>query len=278
MGANVRRVAQGFALTLLALALAACAPTITPVKRVVLLAPFEGAVREIGYDMVYPLRLGLADANIGQIQLLSLDSGTASADARAHAEAFAKDPTVLLALVAGTQNVQPDLLAAFDDIPVIVIGHWGAAPQENVFIMESADAASQRTSPETDLYRAAALETPLTGGEIFGLKAYAKLAEETSGVTVITSAAPPSAEFTERLLASDLYVPQPGLLATMAYDAGLLAAHVLATSHNRADVLANLQSADISGFNGQIAFDANGYLADAQIYTYAYQDGVLILK
>lgn len=258
----------------LTLLLAACAPATPPVKRIVLLAPFEGAYREIGYDMLYPMRLALADAAVTDITLLSLDDGGSVDTAAAHATALADDPTVLAALVAGAFSADSRVLAAFGDVPVIVIGDWNAAPRETAFVLAAADTQTRLTSTETDVYAAAVLDD-VTGGETFGLKAFAATAEHLDSITVMTSARSPSDEFTQRLIDSDLFVPAPGLLATLAYDAGTFVAQAVTAGATRADVRDWLRGNQIDGLNGVLRFGADGYWADAPLYDYRYVDGVL---
>src|SRR5690606_19963994 len=105
-----------------------------PVRRIALIAPFEGAYREIGYDALYPIRLALADAGLSDVVLVSVDAGSVD-DAVTRATAIASDPTVLLALVAGPVPAEPRVLAAFADLPIIVIGDWNAAPHDRVLVM-----------------------------------------------------------------------------------------------------------------------------------------------
>ena len=256
---------------------AGCAAPAPQVKRIVLFAPFESTTREIGYDALYPVKLALADEAATDIQLLSIDDGGSTDAAILRAQSLAADPTIILALVAGPIATDSRVLSALQDIPAIVIGYWSATPDESVFILASDQISSQVTALDIGLYDAAARREAI-GGEVFGLKAFAALSEDTSNITVITSAAQASAELRERLLASDLYVPEPGLLATLAYDAGALAARAAALSTDRAEVLTALRSLNMQGINGEIAFDAQGYWADAPVYEYRYTGGVLTLN
>lgn len=265
------------AMILIGIVLAGCASPSPSAKRAVLLAPFEGNLREIGYDMLYPIRLALTDAQAEDITLLSLDAGDSPAAAARKAAAFADDPTVLLALVAGAQAADPQVLTAFGDVPVIVIGDWNAVPSDRIFVLASADLHARLTSTETDIYTAAGLKDA-TGGETFGLKAFARLAGDTAKISVATSASPASADLQARLESSALFVPEAGLLATIAYDAGTLTAAVLSEATTREAVALGLQETRIEGLNGVISFGSDGYWANAPIYTYVYVGDTLRLK
>jgi hypothetical protein len=270
MGASVWR-----AISALILLTAGCAAPASQVKRTVLLAPFESTYREIGYDALYPVKLALADEALLDVQLLSVDDGGTVDNAVLRAQALAADSSVFLALVAGPIATDKAVLDALEDIPVVVIGEWAVTPEQGVFVLASQAIATQITSRSFSLYEAATLPET-TGGEVFALKSFAALSPEAENVTVVTSAIPPSSEFRERLTASDLYVPEPGLLATLAYDAGTVAARVVSQSATRAEVQAALREANIEGINGRIGFNANGYWADAPVYEYRYTGGVLM--
>jgi hypothetical protein len=262
------------AISALILLTAGCAAPAPQVKRIVLLAPFESTYREVGYDALYPVKLALAEEALPDVQLLSVDDGGTVHKAVLRAQALATDPNVTLALVAGPIAADKTVLDALNDIPVVVIGEWDVTPEQGIFVLASGAIATEVTSRESDIYDAAAI-SDATGGEIFGLKSFAALSQDLRNITVVTSAIPPSPEFRERLLASDLYVPEPGLLSTLAYDAGTLAARVVSQSATRTDVQAALGEFTFEGINGDIRFDADGYWADAPIHRYLYSGGVL---
>jgi ABC-type branched-subunit amino acid transport system substrate-binding protein len=270
MAASVR----GLILLLAALIVTGCAGGRDPL-RVALLAPFEGRYREVGYDLLYAVRLGLADApQGGALSLLAVDDGGTSDTALMRARALVRDSSVRAVLVAGYAATEPRVLEAFAGLPVIVIGGWGVSdPPEGVFVLSSADIATARTEV-TALARQA---SPLTGGEALALKQFPTLRESLEGVTVISSASPADDAFAERLMASALFVEPPGLLSTLAYDAAGLLAGVLAATPDRAAVVSALNAVSYDGINGTIQF-ADGFWQDAPVYRYAYDaNGALIL-
>jgi hypothetical protein len=92
---------------LIALLLAGCQRSVPPVVKVGLVAPFEGAQRAVGYDVIYSARLAVRQINeaggIGgyRVALVALDDSGSDEFARKTAVSLTLDPSV-----------------------VAVIGHW----------------------------------------------------------------------------------------------------------------------------------------------------------
>jgi hypothetical protein len=259
------------------LTLAACAPApapAAPLQRVALLAPFEGRYREIGYDALYPLRLALSDTG-SPLTLISVDDGGTPQTAAVQARRLAADPSILAALVIGPNATQAQVIAAFEDVPVVVIGHWGAQPAENAVILAAEKLPTLWTIEEQDVIQAAQRPSPLIGGEIIALKQYPLLRADTTQVTVTLSAMLPDSLFNNRLSESALYVPTAGALALVTYDAGGLLNAALSGTHTRADALQALRTAQYDGLNGPIRFDSAGWWANAPIQRYRYQGSTL---
>src|SRR5919108_607445 len=72
-------------LTGVAFVLTACVPVTRPVVKIGLVAPFEGRYREVGYEVIYAVRLAVREANAGggvagySVELTALDDGGDSA-------------------------------------------------------------------------------------------------------------------------------------------------------------------------------------------------------
>jgi hypothetical protein len=253
---DVRRV------VLLLLLCSACSRT-PSTARVALLAPFEGRYREIGYNALYAARLALADTP--QVELLAVDAGASVVD---RARALAADPQVVAAVVLG--YTEQEAFAAFGDAPVLVVGSWGAVPSSNtLFVLSNPDIQDALTTdPQVSITEAARLETPITGGDVLALEQFPRLRDSLDGVTILSSGSLPDADFAARYTANDPFAPEPGLLATLTYDAFEM---LLATM--RTDNLAALRDAiagtTYEGLNGAIRFE-HGYWADAPIYRYGY--------
>lgn len=272
--------AKRFALAMLMMALlAGCAAPVPERSYLALLAPFEGRYREVGYDLLYAARLALADGDYAHIALLPVDDGGTAALAEARARALALNPRVRVVMVAGRHATQPETLRAFDNLPVVVIGLWNAQPLDGVFILSSAQAADALTAPPgIGVEAAAALPTPVSGGEVFALKQFPLLRPDLTGITVVSSAQPADAAFTERYLRSGEFVQPPGLLVTLGYDAARLTADALAgDTPTRRAVRDRIRLTEYTGITGLIRFE-DGYWADAPLHRYRYTaEGTLTL-
>ncbi len=259
-------VARTAALLMLLL-LAGCG-TPASMYRIALLGPFEGRYREIGYDAYYAAKLALSDEGDQALELLALDDGGTPDSARARAVALAADPRVKAVLLTGyaaaTTDTQQALGAA---LPAIIIGQWGSTPVgDNRFMLASAD-----LPPESrEITEMARLNGDIVGGEIFGLKQFALLGGDTPHAVIVTNAALADSAFRERLLNSGLYIPEPGLLSTLSYDAARMAAAASRTS-SPADTLRNMR---YEGLNGTIHFE-NGYWSGAPLHAYRYDSDCL---
>lgn len=116
------------------LLLSGCAPRTEPITRIALLAPFEGADRDIGYEALYAARLAVTEADDIWLDLLPIDDGADQGMARARA--LAADPLVKVVLLLGDQAASPEVQAAFDDLPVLIVGDWNAQPESaNVILL-----------------------------------------------------------------------------------------------------------------------------------------------
>jgi len=252
----------------------ACAVVRTPsIVRVAVLAPFEGRYREVGYNALYAARLAFADASNPQVELLAVDDGGTEAPNRA--AALTEDPLVLAALVLGYDATTPETLRAFDAIPTLIVGDWGAQPiTDRIFILSNPQIEQQITAPPRETVTdAAQLPAPVTGGDVFALTGFAKLHESLEGVTVLSSGSLPTADFTTRYKGSDPFAPEPGLLAALTYDATIIAIHAAQTG-SRGGAVASIASSEYDGINGTIRFQ-DGYWLDAPIHSYHYVSGVL---
>jgi ABC-type branched-subunit amino acid transport system substrate-binding protein len=240
--------------------------------RIAFLAPFEGRYREVGYNAYYAIRMAFADANLN-VEFLPIDDGGSVSTAVERAQSFSLDPQIHAALVMGYAATDAETLQAFADVPLIVIGNWSTQPESaNVFILASSELDSLITSPaRIEVTDAAQLDAPIGGGEVLALAQFPILRESLEGITIVSSGSLPDDTFRERYLANGQFTPEPGLLATLAYDAASIALQAVTTSPARADVTRTLSTSSYEGINGTIHFE-NGYWAAAPIFTYVYDD------
>lgn len=258
------------AVTAAALALTACAPAAQPPRRIALLAPFEGRYREVGYDVLYALRLGLADS--GSDVIVNAIDISREADRRIYAAH--RDPTVIAWVMAGPQLAQRDVhvsLQSYVTLPVIVLGNWGAPQIPNVYLMTPPEIVIGPSVVPLDTYR---WDDEERGGDVFALREFARL-NPGADPTIVTSAALPDEELSQRIQASGLFVPQPRLHASLAYDAGLFLGGALAGAGMRTDALEAMLVYEVTGYNGTIAFD-QGRWRNAPVHRYQVAGETLV--
>jgi hypothetical protein len=254
---------------LLALVLVACDPQATaptptilaapsgPPRRIALLAPFEGRYRDIGYDALYAARLALQDAGIGNIELLPTDDGGTPRSAVDRALALANDPQVYAALAIGYAAVDGDTQIAFGEIPVLIVGDWGAQPLgQNVLILGLGNVGL----PDDSFFFDSVRQTRDDRGE----------------GDFSSSAGMPSAEFSQRYAESDPFAPPPTPLATLTYDATRILIQAVATGADRATTADAVSTIDYEGINGRIRFIAHTWINPSN-RLYRVQNGTLML-
>ncbi len=268
-------VHSGLACLLLALTLSACAlqSNTSEIRRIALLAPFEGRYREIGYDALYAARLALHDAQAAHIELLAVDDGGSAATASDRLRALQDDPLVTLVIGLGDVVAQAALSQPADQhLPLLLVGHWSASPaNEAVWVLSNSAIGEIVSTPDTRLpvTALAALTPPLICPDICALKQFTQLTADFTAFTVISSSTLPPADFIERYQQSDPFAPPPGLLATLTYDALSIAIAATQTQTTRGQISDYLNATIFNGINGEIRFAA-GYWATAPLHEYRY--------
>jgi hypothetical protein len=256
-------------LILLLIGLCGCGTQRPPeISRIVLLAPFEGRYREVGYDAYYATRLAISDSGNSSTELLAVDDGGSVDSAVERAKALVKDPLVKAVIALGYAAADEETQMASGNLPVLIVGQWGSKPaSSHIFMLASAQAAKSLTIsgviPITDT---ATLAVPLIGNEVFALKQFGQLRPNTDEIKIASSSTLPDEAFRERFLKSGLFVPEPGLLATLTYDAANIALEAM----QHTDAQKALESTSYTGINGIIRFDG-GYWVNAPVHYYCYQ-------
>jgi hypothetical protein len=192
---------------------------------IILLAPFEGRYREIGYEALYAARLALLDAD-SSLDLLPIDDGGTSDLAAQRADAFAQlENTPTAVILLGYNATSPDVQGALSPLPALIVGWWGNEAQfshvSELFpqsIVTRVDEADREPLPE--LARKPDLDLI---GDVGGLLGFARLrltsALPVETITVISSGRLPDPEFSQRYLNSAPFAPPPRLIASQVYDA-----------------------------------------------------------
>jgi ABC-type branched-subunit amino acid transport system substrate-binding protein len=263
---------------ILAITIVGCGSTKTEkLMRVALLAPFEGRYREVGYNAYYAVKLAFQDYGQADVELIAVEDGGSVESATDRARALAIDPSVKAVIALGYAATDAETQQAFGDLPVVIIGHWDTKPETaNVLMLETPQIENliQLPADARELTEIAQSDQQIIGDESLALEQFSLLSQNMEQVTIVSSGNLPDAEFTERYLNSAEFTPQPGLLATLTYDAASIILHELKSAAS-GNILNAMKAVAYAGINGDIRFQ-DGYWADAPIHYFAYDaDGKL---
>lgn len=222
------------------------------IKKIALLAPFEGQYRRIGYNALQALRLAAADAGSREIQLLAVDDGGAVASAIKRIQALNTDPAVEVILALGKAASHPTVQEV-NDRPLIIIGSWGHdRADEHTFYASHPSIAQEQL--DSDLL--------MLGGA-------ADWDGDVNEIVFVSGGSLADEAFHQRYTQGDLHTPAPNLLATVVYDVSRLAIEALTSG-------VDIAQARHEGINGTIQFVA-GYWQDAPRHSFRYEDGRLVM-
>lgn len=264
-------VAKSTFYTLLILCLAGCAIYRTEkITKIVLLAPFEGQYREIGYDALYATRLAMTDSGISDVELLAIDDGGSIETATLRMQAIMQDPSIVAVLASGTYATSAEALQAVDNLPVLILGHWNASPVHESIYMLSSPGIAWVINFEDDLHTISDNQQEIIGSEILSLRQVTSLLDDVSNIQIYSSASLPDADFRERYLNSAEFAPEPSLTASLSYDAMGMILYSINTN-------TPIDAIVYEGINGIFRFD-NGYWLDAPINLFEYENSQLIAR
>lgn len=265
---NVRHRAQGVILLLVILASACSAPR-NPAK-LVLLAPFEGQYREIGYNALYAVRLALDEIDSAtELELVALDDGGSDDLAVQRATAIASDPDVAGVLLLGPFASSSDVQQALGNAPRIIIGLWGDdVPLDGTIVLTHPEIAEALLSEQgsNPFATGDTTQESITAGDILGLESVRSLLPATTSALMLTSGNVPDAEFDARYRASGQFVPAPNHLAELTY----LAARVLGNAAGRNIDRDSINAALIDAFPTE-----QGYWINAPLNAYRIENRLL---
>ena len=232
----------------LALLLSGCvAAKDSGIRKLALLAPFEGEYRAVGYNALYAVRMALRDSGGGEWQLLAVDDGGSPASARDRMRALNLDPAVKAILALGGNAAHPTAQMA-NDKPLLFIGNWGYRMRDSDSLClcdrALAEAADDRLMAQL-----------VAGGLV-------------RPPVMRSSGSMPDPSFAARYAKSDRHAPKANWLASLTYDA----ARMLLEALNDGIEIAE---ASYAGMNGRIAF-RDGYWIDAPIHRYQFSYGEMI--
>lgn len=256
------------ALIMAVILLGGCKSYPKALMRIALLAPFEGRYRESGYNSYYAARLAMQDFADSTIELVPIDDGGSIKGAIDRAKALKRDSLIKVVVALGHTATDAQVQQALGNIPMVVVGDWGNAPDSSHVFALTSDKLSGMTgiSDEMDMTEAAQDITLITGGDLLSLAQFPLLRQDITGIRIMSSGSLPDVVFRARYLESAQFVPEPGLLATLTYDAFGMAIQAAQSG----DAYKSLTQMNYQGLNGTIQF-ADGYWVDAPINRYCYE-------
>jgi ABC-type branched-subunit amino acid transport system substrate-binding protein len=300
------RATAAMVIIVTALALGACLPVTRPTIKIGLVAPFEGRYREIGYEVIYAVRLAVREANSSggaggySIELVSLDDGGNVAAAVEQAHKLTTDPlligvighwmeaTTAAAAPIYAEAGLPMLATAAGPLPESTFSLW---PSDGVF----ADAAQSGASCLPDcpnLEESAAWLARQSGRhQVFGPPLWAQpqfatIAGSAAEGVIALAPAPLPADSTDPSFAwrfaaiSDGVEPRAN--AVLAYDATRLMLAAIAEAAlaegkpTPGGVAQSLGVIEFAGLSGMISFDAERRWQQARAWLYVWRDGMLV--
>ncbi len=222
------------------------------VRKIALLAPFEGPYRELGYNALYAIRLAMSEPRLENVQLLPIDDGGDMSAAAARLRALNLDSAVVAIIALGEAATHPAAQQA-NDKAMILIGNWGhtRADDNSLYATDKARAESGSSGSNEDLLIARRL---ISGG-----------ASPQDSFT--SNGALADAQFAARYAASQRDIPAPNWLASLVYDVTRLVLLAIAVD-------SELTKTVVHGLNGKLSF-VDGYWHDAPIRRYRFQQGQL---
>ncbi len=299
--ANVGRIV----LLIVVLAAAGCLPVARPTVTIGLVAPFEGRYRDVGYEVIYAVRLAVREANAAggvagyNVALMAVDDAGNPEQAAEQARKLSVAPEVVGVIGHWLESTTVAAAPVYVErgLPVMATA---ASPElaEGVFrlwLTREAEAAAistgaQQCPPPCDsledldwLYetRASDPDGAVFGPALWGQPQFAALAGEAAEGATFVSPAPYPADsadpgFAEHYRAMSNGV-EPRASAVLAYDATrtLFAAIEASVAEGgkptRAGVAAALGEISFGGLSGTIAFDADGDWINRQGWVYQWE-------
>ena len=283
----------------------ACVTVTRPVIKIGLVAPFEGRYRDVGYEVIYAVRLAVREANAAGgvagygVELTALDDGGDPGMAAEQARKLGTDPQIVGVigdwLDATTFNAAP--IYAAEGIPFIATAATALPP--NAFRLWLTAAAIRAASAGGDLCplpcdsldnldwltqtRTRSGSATVFGPPLWGQPQFAVLAGSLANGVQFVSPAPYPADSTEPRFAERYRAisggVEPGANAVLAYDATrlLFAAVAQSVQHGPASIRSGVKSAlaqiKFQGLSGSISFDTEHNWAEAAGWVYEWEYG-----
>ncbi|MGH2521018.1 MAG: ABC transporter substrate-binding protein [Anaerolineales bacterium] len=294
------------------LLLTACLPVTRPVVKIALVAPFEGRYRDVGYEVIYAVRLAVREANANggvasySVELLALDDAGDPDMAVEQARKVATDPQVVGVIghwldkstLAAAREYDAEgipLLATTSapNLPASAFRLWPAlaalttAVPNALFCPDPCDSLENLDWLFSNLQsRASVSNLQLAGPPLWGQPQFAALAGEAAEGVYFVAAAPLPPDSTDPSFADRYHAisngVEPRTNAVLAYDAVRLLLEAIARDvkengkPTRAGVAAALAQTDHTGLSGHFSFDSDHNWAEAKGWVYQWRGGQIV--
>lgn len=234
-----------------------------PITKIALLAPFEGRHRAIGYNALYAVRLALTESSAQNIQLLAVDDGGTVDASIERIRAINNDPSIYAIIVLGHTASSHEVQLA-NDKPLILVGYWHhTVSDDDTYHAMNRNIITRIWEPPSSR------QTEVPQNEML-LQEYSNSTQDSKGWYILTASSLPEEDFRERYINSDLYVPEPNLLATLTYDIANLIIESIR-------IQVPIWEITYSGINGDIHFE-DGYWEGAVSRSYVYRNNELVRR
>ena len=281
-----------------ALCVAACSSA-RPVIKIGLVAPFEGRYRDVGYEVIYAVRLAVREANARggvaghTLELMALDDSGDAALAVEQARKLGTDPLVVGVIGHWLDETTTAAAPAYAQAGLPLLATTGAALPEGAWRLWPDEAAlpdDVRRCPNPcgwlegkqwlETTRAADPGAAVAGPALWAYPQFVTLAGDLAEGAYVVLPAPLPAQandpaFAERYRAISNGV-EPGAYAALAYDAAnvLLAAIEASAAPTRAGVAEALGTVRHAGVSGTMSVgESREWVAAAWVYQ--WRGGVL---
>jgi ABC-type branched-subunit amino acid transport system substrate-binding protein len=294
--------------------LSACLPVSRPLIKLGLVAPFEGRYRDLGYEVIYAVRLAVREANAAggaggySLALMAYDDSGDADQAAEQARKAASDPDVLGVIghwlpattqaaaavyaEAGLPLLAPNTGSEAPGLPDAVYRLGLPAATELAALPAGAEVCPAPCDALDDLTwllnaRAQHPGGALVGPALWGEAQFLALAGPAAEGTYFITAAPYPADSTDPAFAERYAAISNGVVpranAVLAYDATRLLIEAIGAAAdeqvtpNRAGVDAALAVTALDGLSGTLGFDADRRWVTAEAWVYQWQAGTAVL-